>query len=159
MPSRIVRQEIPMAESVGSYINDSCRLVPGALVALSTFRNKVRDHAKSNLERRYRWRRDFAGFPADVRVTRRTVCKTCQCLRPTKEKCGDHYDPIKGVQKVSYVCGVVIPDETPIRDQEESEDGADAQPAANGSDADPVPVLKIELKKAEPVAIEATQAS
>jgi len=129
----IKRKEIPMEESLASFINENCRQVPGALVPLKLFRAKVTSHARSKLERRFRWRREFKGMPTGVRVTRRTVCATCNALRPTEETCGDHYGKPRGTKKISFVCGLVLPDENATRidcsgDSSSSEDGESEQP-------------------------------
>lgn len=110
------RNYIPMGECVTSFVDAKCKKVPGALVPLSEFRKHTRDYTKSNLVRTYRWRRDFSDFPTGVRVTRRSVCKVCKCVRPTKETCTDHYDPATSIGKASFVCGVVISDEPYVSD-------------------------------------------
>ena len=140
MPSRqrVKRIEIPMAESVNAYIEAHCRRVPGALVKLDLFRDRVRKHAKENLERKFRWRRDFTGMPPDIKLTRRTICKTCGVLKPTKATCGEHYDPSKGTLKASYVQGIVIPDEQVANDEEAPVE----QPAP-----EPTPVLILNRTK------------
>lgn len=121
------RSFIPVGESVTSYVDTKCRRVPGALVRLSAFRNHVRTHAKEQLERHYRWTREFSGFPKDIRVTRRTVCKVCDAIRPTADTCGDHYDAKTSIGKASFICGVVCPDEphvlAPADDASEAEEG------------------------------------
>ena len=106
------RVEIDMGEVIGSYVQ-TCRVVPGALCSLKTFREGAKVHAREHLERHYRWRRTNK-WPTGVRVTRRAVCKICNAIRPTAETCGDHFDGKKNVIKASFVCGVVIPDVPPV---------------------------------------------
>lgn len=126
------RNEIDMGEVLSSYVQ-TCKAVPGALCPLKAFREATKVHAKSKLERHYRWRRTDK-WPTGVRITRRSVCKVCNTIRPSATTCGDHWlENKKNVIKCSYVCGVVIPDVEPIvvpLDDESEKD--DEEPAEDG---------------------------
>ena len=139
----IVRQEIPMKEALESYVG-TCRLVPGALCRLSTFRSHVKDHCQRHLERRYRWRRTEDMGP--LRITRRTVCKDCGALRPSKDTCGEHFDEKKHV-KASFVCGIVIPDENPVKPTAASDASSNEDEEVKEGKGEGCPTLTVKVEE------------